>query len=73
MCRPVCPQARPVYSCPPSKPMVPGSPQPPSAEQLESELPQDEFNCLNLNITCPRRAAASASDPGLPVMLWIHG
>ncbi|KAG6334464.1 hypothetical protein ID866_4626 [Astraeus odoratus] len=33
-------------------------------------LPQDEFECLNLNITCP---AHHNSESRLPVMLWIHG
>ena len=51
-----------------------------TAEQLlfgvaESDLPiqqleYDEFECLNLNITCP---AALSSTSRLPVMLWIHG
>ncbi|OCH87128.1 carboxylesterase [Obba rivulosa] len=31
---------------------------------------QNEFECLNLNITCPGNAPP---DAGLPVMLWIHG
>jgi carboxylesterase type B len=31
---------------------------------------QDEFECLNLNITCP---ADHHSESRLPVMVWIHG
>ena len=30
----------------------------------------DEFECLNLNITCP---AALTTQSRLPVMLWLHG
>ncbi|GLB39173.1 putative type-B carboxylesterase lipase family protein [Lyophyllum shimeji] len=33
-------------------------------------LKQDEFECLNLNITCP---AGLTSQSRLPVMLWVHG
>ena len=33
-------------------------------------LEQSEFDCLNLNITCPANATP---DSHLPVMLWIHG
>jgi carboxylesterase type B len=39
----------------------------------DSDIPrqvfkQDEFECLNLNITCP-----AGHHPQLPVMVWIHG
>ncbi|KAJ3547176.1 hypothetical protein NMY22_g1754 [Coprinellus aureogranulatus] len=34
------------------------------------ELKQDEFECLNLNITCP---AGLNQFSRLPVMLWVHG
>ena len=34
------------------------------------DLRQDEFECLNLNITCPAGLTPLSS---LPVMLWIHG
>lgn len=68
---PICPQPRPVFSCQPPFPITPLTE--PTAEQREHILHQDEFECLNLNITCPRRAAASISNPGLPVMLWFHG
>jgi hypothetical protein len=34
------------------------------------KLQQDEFECLNLNITCP---AGVPVPPQLPVMVWIHG
>ncbi|RDX46108.1 carboxylesterase [Lentinus brumalis] len=33
-------------------------------------LKQSEFDCLNLNITCP---ATATPDSHFPVMLWIHG
>jgi carboxylesterase type B len=41
----------------------------------ESEIPrqvfkQDEFECLNLNVTCPGQLKPGSR---LPVMLWIHG
>lgn len=36
----------------------------------QQELKQDEFECLNLNITCP---AGLTPLSRLPVMLWIHG
>ncbi|KAF8634829.1 hypothetical protein AX17_004080 [Amanita inopinata Kibby_2008] len=36
----------------------------------KSNLQQDEFECLNLNITCP---AGLTDQSRLPVMLWIHG
>ncbi|KAJ1706355.1 carboxylesterase [Aspergillus flavus] len=32
--------------------------------------PEDEFECLNLDITCPPLSANSAP---LPVLIWIHG
>lgn len=31
---------------------------------------QNEFDCLNLNITCP---AALHRESTLPVMVWLHG
>ncbi|KAH9941090.1 carboxylesterase [Epithele typhae] len=36
----------------------------------DQRLTHSEFECLNLNITCPADANA---DSRLPVMLWIHG
>ncbi|KAJ2918952.1 hypothetical protein MD484_g1414, partial [Candolleomyces efflorescens] len=33
-------------------------------------LKQDEFECLNLNITCPAGLTQSSR---LPVMIWVHG
>ncbi|KAG6907701.1 hypothetical protein DXG01_007757 [Tephrocybe rancida] len=33
-------------------------------------LKSDEFECLNLNITCP---AGLTSQSRVPVMLWVHG
>jgi carboxylesterase type B len=33
-------------------------------------LEQSEFECLNLNITCP---AGLTSQCRVPVMLWVHG
>jgi carboxylesterase type B len=32
--------------------------------------PEDEFECLNLEITCP--PLSSDASP-LPVLIWIHG
>lgn len=32
--------------------------------------PEDEFECLNLDITCP---PFSANSGPLPVLIWIHG
>ncbi|KAF7325833.1 hypothetical protein MKEN_00434000 [Mycena kentingensis (nom. inval.)] len=32
--------------------------------------PQDEFECLNLNITCPAGLSARSR---VPVMVWVHG
>lgn len=37
--------------------------------KIEDE-PEDEFECLNLEIACP--ANISSSKP-LPVLLWIYG
>ena len=42
---------------------------------VENELPkqflaQNEFECLNLNITRPANADKNAR---LPVMVWVHG
>ncbi|TFK99878.1 Alpha/Beta hydrolase protein [Pterulicium gracile] len=34
------------------------------------KMQQDEFECLNMNITCP---AGVPTTPLLPVMVWIHG
>ncbi|KAI0634773.1 carboxylesterase [Trametes polyzona] len=36
----------------------------------DQALRQSEFECLNLNITCP---ADSTPDSHYPVMIWIHG
>ncbi|KAJ7089265.1 Alpha/Beta hydrolase protein [Mycena belliarum] len=36
----------------------------------QQALEQDEFECLNLNITCP---AGLTSQSRVPVMLWVHG
>ena len=33
-------------------------------------LKHDEFECLNLNITCPAELTLHSR---LPVMVWIHG
>ncbi|PWY68409.1 catalytic protein [Aspergillus heteromorphus CBS 117.55] len=41
----------------------------PEDVSIEKE-PEDEFECLNLDITCP--PSGSAKGP-LPVLLWIHG
>lgn len=42
----------------------------PEADLPRQCFPQDEFECLNLNITCP---AHQNSESRLPVMVWIHG
>ncbi|KAJ7098310.1 Alpha/Beta hydrolase protein [Mycena epipterygia] len=39
-------------------------------EAPQQILQQDEFECLNLNITCP---AGLTSQSRVPVMLWVHG
>ncbi|KAI0945574.1 hypothetical protein AcW1_001765 [Taiwanofungus camphoratus] len=36
----------------------------------QQNLKQSEFECLNLNITCPANVTPESR---LPVMLWIHG
>lgn len=36
------------------------------------QAPEDELNCLNLNIVLPPTPSAAPASP-LPVMLWIHG
>ncbi|OAX40611.1 alpha/beta-hydrolase [Rhizopogon vinicolor AM-OR11-026] len=60
-------------------PICPQSDQKSLEEELiglaESDIPrqvfkQDEFECLNLNITCP---AGHHCESQLPVMVWIHG
>ncbi|KAJ6469493.1 Alpha/Beta hydrolase protein [Mycena sanguinolenta] len=40
------------------------------ADAPQQILEQNEFECLNLNITCP---AGLTPQSRLPVMLWIHG
>jgi hypothetical protein len=40
------------------------------AESLAQNLKQIEFECLNLNITCPGDLTRESR---LPVMVWIHG
>ncbi|KAJ7731122.1 Alpha/Beta hydrolase protein [Mycena maculata] len=40
------------------------------ADVPQQVLEQDEFECLNLNITCP---AGLTSQSRVPVMLWVHG
>ncbi|KAF5356592.1 hypothetical protein D9758_008226 [Tetrapyrgos nigripes] len=42
-----------------------------SDEDLPKQVPkQNEFECLNLNITCPAGLNAQSH---LPVMVWVHG
>lgn len=41
---------------------------PESVKALERQVRQDEFDCLNLDITMPANATTK-----LPVMIWIHG
>lgn len=38
------------------------------------EVPEDEFHCLNLDITMPAPFMVTAtSNESLPVLVWIHG
>lgn len=66
-------------SCLPLSPICPQSHQKSLEEQLigipDTDIPrqvlaQDEFDCLNLNITTP---AHRCSHSRLPVMVWVHG
>jgi carboxylesterase type B len=42
-----------------------------SADDLPNQIfKQNEFECLNLNITSP---AGLSNESRLPVMVWIHG
>lgn len=42
-----------------------------SADEIpQQNLKHDEFECLNLNITCP---AGLTPHSRIPVMLWVHG
>lgn len=42
-----------------------------SADEIPQQtLKHDEFECLNLNITCP---AGLTPHSRIPVMLWVHG
>lgn len=43
---------------------------PETEEQYLEEVEQDEFRCLNLNVSLPAEHAAMAH---LPVLVWIHG
>jgi len=36
-------------------------------------LSQDEFSCLNLNVTLPDSRIIAEAGKLLPVVLWIHG
>ena len=42
----------------------------PQAQIPVPDLKQDEFECLNLNVTCP---AGLNPLSRIPVMLWVHG
>ena len=64
LCRPICPQDKPANSI---EETLFGISQQDIPRQ---DLKQDEFECLNLNITCP---AGLTLHSRLPVMLWIHG
>ena len=61
---PICPQLKNVKSV---EEVLIGLPDDLIPEQ---NLKQDEFECLNLNITCP---AGLTLHSRLPVMLWLHG
>jgi carboxylesterase type B len=56
---PVCPQSEPQYASMSDDGVSPADP-----------LTQDELDCLNLTITCPR---PKDSESPHPVMVWIHG
>lgn len=69
----------PFSSCPPLSPICPQPNQKSLEEELiglpDTDIPrqvlvQDEFDCLNLNITAP---AHQSSISRLPVMFWVHG
>src|SRR5258705_11714555 len=62
--RPICPQIRKLRT---AEELLFGIP---LVEFPVQELKQDEFGCLNLNITCP---AGLTPDSNVPVMLWVHG
>ena len=61
----------------------PQCPQPPSDVEHLLRLPpgivhpaleENEFKCLNLNITCPPTGSGRPIEGNLlPVMIWIHG
>lgn len=36
----------------------------------EHQYEMDEFQCLNLNVTCPKGLAQAE---GFPVAVWVHG
>ncbi|KAF8970161.1 Alpha/Beta hydrolase protein [Flammula alnicola] len=61
---PICPQIQAAKS---AEEMLFGIPQ----EEIPiQDFKQDEFECLNLNITCP---GGLNSRSRMPVMLWVHG
>jgi hypothetical protein len=62
--RPICPQKRKLRT---AEELLFGIP---LDEFPVQELKQDEFECLNLNITCP---AGLTPDSKIPVMVWVHG
>jgi len=62
--RPICPQSQ---ECKVTEEMLFGLDH---ADIPTQTLKHDEFECLNLNITCP---AGLTSRSRLPVMVWIHG
>ncbi|PPQ74840.1 hypothetical protein CVT26_005220 [Gymnopilus dilepis] len=61
---PICPQLRPRKSIEENLFGIPHQDIP------EQNLKQDEFECLNLNITCPGGLTPNSR---VPVMLWVHG
>lgn len=40
-------------------------------EESQKEVKQDEFECLNLNVSVPARTTSTKDL--LPVLIWIHG
>ncbi|KAG6812179.1 hypothetical protein H0H92_004047 [Tricholoma furcatifolium] len=61
---PICPQPRSIR---PVEETLVGITEDLAPEQI---LKTDEFECLNLNITCP---AGLTPQSRVPVMLWVHG
>ncbi|KAJ5335099.1 hypothetical protein N7452_007502 [Penicillium brevicompactum] len=42
-------------------------------DEFVPELRQDEFTCLNLDVTMPEPGSVPGMKRDLPVLFWIHG